>query len=771
MKCDLLDATVSQRAPSPRKRMINVVQKSGERNSGHPIAGLNAIASPEQPKPEPSNKTTRPAFSGSSPRSPTSRTSIRLLQQSIAYHSALRSCSSRQQLGQQHDAVEERGGVVFSRAVSDDGRRQTAISKRAGRGKRVIRRCMELRPHHRAILLCAHSTRFEVHLHLRIIEMDPNGRIVETFSISSGHCLIHLRQSFALAQEHQPQDASTNKSTLSGIYSRYYDSSDDDGKDVRQQEDETSESSSSDEEAALPQESSSADKQEATTSDGLQQDEEAVEPARAKVDRSKRTKKSKPELDHKQREALVLKHLDSLHCYTLPLQEPSKSLALPTSLLPKELRNSRDISAVCRWYLDLATALQNKPIIVLFLRSGRFAAGVFVGDRCVVHTTSQRYTIRKGQGKAQSAQDSSRRPKSMGAQLRRAGEVKLNEDVAETLREWRAHVDRAALILVSCPKTMSKSLFGQGEVLSKDDDRIRRVPLDLGRPTFEHVQVIQSTMTRAAIREVEPQEAAPELESTVVDKATPNQSSAPETVSEDKEELVIPLTLLHAAARDGDLERLRALLTDEASKEIMDFLAGELLMSPLHYAAASTIDAAAACVLELLITGRANPGVVDVRNRPPYFVAASDKVREAFRRARAQLGEDIWDWDEAKVGPPLTSEDLQARKEKEAEKKRRKKARQKEKKAKEKAEAESMQQKLHEEEEERQNQLEAKRVRDGLQPKPAARNACDYCQKICKGKRSDMFKRLDYAYCSTDCVQKHKRELMASAALARLGGT
>jgi hypothetical protein len=33
-----------------------------------------------------------------------------------------------------------------------------------------------------------------------------------------------------------------------------------------------------------------------------------------------------------------------------------------------------------------------------------------------------------------------------------------------------------------------------------------------------------------------------------------------------------------------------------------------------------------------------------------------------------------------------------------------------------------------------------------------------------------MYQRLEYAYCSTECVQRHKRELLASAALARFGG-
>ena len=67
---------------------------------------------------------------------------------------------------------------------------------------------------------------------------------------------------------------------------------------------------------------------------------------------------------------------------------------------------------------------------------------------------------------------------------------------------------------------------------------------------------------------------------------------------------------------------------------------------------------------------------------------------------------------------------------------------------------------------------DARRERAGLRPKTTtASNACDFCQKVCKGKRrSQMFSRLEYVYCGTDCVKKHQRELTAAAAMARLGG-
>jgi hypothetical protein len=131
----------------------------------------------------------------------------------------------------------------------------------------------------------------------------------------------------------------------------------------------------------------------------------------------------------------------------------------------------------------------------------------------------------------------------------------------------------------------------------------------------------------------------------------------------------------------------------------------------------------------------------------------------------------MWPWDVgAKVGPALTIADARARKAKAAEKKRRQRARQKEVKAEERSEAEEAAAKERAEVEARRMEEEARRVRDGLRPKAssAASNACDFCQKVVRGKkRSQMFQRLEYAYCTTECVKGHQRELMAAAATRR----
>eukprot|EP00979_Chaetoceros_neogracilis_P014810 scaffold4912_cov284-Chaetoceros_neogracile.AAC.1 len=39
-------------------------------------------------------------------------------------------------------------------------------------------------------------------------------------------------------------------------------------------------------------------------------------------------------------------------------------------------------------------------------------------------------------------------------------------------------------------------------------------------------------------------------------------------------------------------------------------------------------------------------------------------------------------------------------------------------------------------------------------------------RRVCK-RKSQMFARLDFSYCSTDCVKRHQRELMGAAAAAR----
>mmetsp|Transcript_20782 Transcript_20782/g.45006 ORF Transcript_20782/g.45006 Transcript_20782/m.45006 type:complete len:626 (-) Transcript_20782:110-1987(-) len=496
--------------------------------------------------------------------------------------------------------------------------------------------------------------------------------------------------------------------------------------------------------------------------------------------------KQKLKIDPKQHEANTRKHIETLTCHALPLKEPEKSeLHVASSLLSKEERYANGGRTLAIAFLNISNRLgkERKPVLVLFLRSGRFAGAVFRQGKCTHHRTAQRYTVRKGQGKAQSVQDSQRRPKSMGSQLRRAGEEQLKEDIRDTLRSWKDEVEAAALVFISCPKTMKKSLYDSMEpIIGRDDNRIRRVPLDLGRPTFENVVLIHDVLLSPTVREAPLEKPSESEEQKKGELASIRERISDEenvtTKAGETKQPIIPLSAMHIACKNGDLYVLREILSSKEDDQDVNLLAGEDFMTPLHYAAQSVAGGghgdvdptvAAAMVLELLENGKADPTRVDGRNRPGYFLASNEKVRDAFRIARARLGEESCDWEKARVGPALTPEDVEKRQVKEAEKKRNKKKRQKEKKAKEKAQQQEMEQRRRDEEEKETKAQEAKRIRDGLLPKTnTAPNVCDFCQKVCKGRqRSQMYNRLEYAYCSSECVQKHKRELVAAAAMSR----
>jgi hypothetical protein len=592
-------------------------------------------------------------------------------------------------------------------------------------------------------------------------------KLLETTKIYSERALELLERALDSAQLEE-HDASPISSVAA--LSRYQDSSDDD-------EEGGDESISSDEEKDETVPSASAA---APLAMNMLDETPSATPSYKPTPQSR---KSKPTMDSKQRAAAIQKHIDNLPCLPLPC-DPTTAIYFPSSLLPPEDRRASMLMA-CQSAHKLAISLakadtsQQQLITILCLRSGRFAAAVYQQEQCLDHTTSQRYTVRKGQGKAQSAQDGNRRPKSMGAQLRRAGEQLLKQDVLDTLQRWKEpFLDKSALILICCPKTMMKDLF-EGDVLLKVDKRIRRVPLDVGRPSFEAVGIIHSVLTTETLHEYErPTSLERSLADTGVDASQVTTETADiscdDVIDLPPKEPEVPLTPLHMAARDGNLDALKVILLDDHANEWLDMRAGEHLMTPLHYASQAEEDvlAAADCVYELLVSGRANPCVVDVRNRVPWYLAENEKAREAYRKARAELGEDYCDWEAAKVATALTDDEIQRKKDIEAEKKRKKRARQKQKKAEEKAVDDARAQQLREEAERLKQEEDAKRIRDSLQPKAnTASNTCDFCQMSKKGlKRSQMLQRLDYVYCSSDCVQNHKRELMAAAAMKRLGG-
>ncbi|CAK0840035.1 unnamed protein product [Prorocentrum cordatum] len=150
------------------------------------------------------------------------------------------------------------------------------------------------------------------------------------------------------------------------------------------------------------------------------------------------------------------------------------------------------------------------------------------------------------------------------------------------------------------------------------------------------------------------------------------------------------------------------------------------------------------------LEGGADPAARDSKGRVPYFLCPTQKARDAFRRWRGE-NEDEWDWSAAQVPEALTDEVEQRKKDKDKEKKKKLKEKQKLAKA-----------KAREEDEER-----ARREEEEARALAAAQAKCESCAKPIVSKP---FARLDYLYCSAECVSAHRRELQAQAAMKRFGG-
>ena len=487
-------------------------------------------------------------------------------------------------------------------------------------------------------------------------------------------------------------------------------------------------------------------------------------------------------------------------------ENAGRCVVIPSAILPSQKQDAAPWTSIhlSHSFHSISANLQSFPaaspsVLVVLLRSGRFAAALFSRDVATHHRACTRYTVRKGQGGSQSSNDSSKgKAKSMGSQLRRAGEVSLREDVRKTLvSDWGPAVRGCAALFLAVPNVMKKGFFEESVagLIARDDLRIRRVPVAVLRPTFEACKDVYALLTTVAVRdvtaeeqriisgEVSPAATAADGEQQQGDgflqqqqqqkKKQQQQQQQQEALSHVEEAPPPPpFTPLHDAAKNGDIDALTALL-ENASFIVSELncLAGPKYETPLHLASKGWNEHvpkdAPACVLLLLRFG-ADPTVMDSHGRVPYSVSGNDKVREAYRLGRGEIGEEDVNWAKAYVPAPLDDEKIKEKKAKEKEKKKRQLERKKAEKVEEDKEAAAEAAKKKEEEDAAKAEEEAKRMRAGLSAKKSE-TACDFCGVECR-RRSQMFNRLDWYYCKTECVKNHQRELQAQAAMARMGG-
>ncbi|XP_023786913.1 ankyrin repeat and zinc finger domain-containing protein 1 isoform X1 [Cyanistes caeruleus] len=229
---------------------------------------------------------------------------------------------------------------------------------------------------------------------------------------------------------------------------------------------------------------------------------------------------------------------------------------------------------------------------------------------------------------------------------------------------------------------------------------------------------------------------------------------------------------LFTACKTGDVRTLRHLLGvpedgglpgDSEDGESLD-MARSLLNQPvdergctLLHVAARAGKAEAVC---LLLEAGADPALRDRQERTPYCVSADRVTRNAFRKFMV-VHPDKYDYSRAKVPGPLTQE-MEAKK---LEKKRAQKAQRKQR---EQAQREEQQRWEQEQEKKQQFAALSDREKRALAAErrlaaqlldtgttPANISRCWHCGESLLGRIP--FHYLDFFFCSTACLQTHRR--------------
>ncbi len=369
--------------------------------------------------------------------------------------------------------------------------------------------------------------------------------------------------------------------------------------------------------------------------------------------------------------------------------------SVPDILRQKQLRQALAPSATPDEQngVPLPSSAQDPRYFLCMIGGGHFAAMVVSlapklgkyqnhhGAReatVLAHKTFHRYTTRRKQGGAQSANDAAKgAAHSAGSSLRRYNEAALTNDIRELLHEWRSMIDSAQLLFVRASgSTNRRTLYGpyEGQVLRTNDPRIRSFPFNTRRATQAELMRAFVELTRVKVSEVDEaalaaanakaeREAAAKQAAQTNKAGTQAASSAPPKISEEEAAALLHTSQLQSLIRRSKAPAVTSYITSNAISPDFRFQPTDTQQNhhaptALHLAASINSPSV---VLSLLTKVQADPTTVSDEGKTAFDLAGDRPTRDAFRVARYMLGEKKWNWDKAHVPPALSKEEADKR--------------------------------------------------------------------------------------------------------------
>lgn len=378
-----------------------------------------------------------------------------------------------------------------------------------------------------------------------------------------------------------------------------------------------------------------------------------------------------------------------LFWFTSPLLPAEISLGIYRALFSDvEQQETSYISALRSKQLVAQPEDHNPHVFLCMIGGGHFAASIVslvpkVGKRSgtsnadghvavvLAQKTFHRYTTRRKQGGAQSTNDNSKgNAHSAGSSLRRYNEAALTAEVRGLLESWRGMLRGADLLFIRATGTANRrTLFGYEDApLKSDDSRIRGFPFSTRRATQSELVRCFVELTRAKISRID--EAALTSLSSQPSKPQPPKSPlkpAPLQHTKEEEEALLHTAQLTALIRRSKAPALLSYLTSNKLPADFCFFPRSThhhSPTPLHLAASLNVPAV---IHALLTKTSADPALPNTYGKTSFELAGDRPTRDAFRIARAELGEASRNWDNARVPSGLSRAEVEQREKREKE--------------------------------------------------------------------------------------------------------
>ncbi|KAI1172850.1 hypothetical protein F4777DRAFT_485576 [Nemania sp. FL0916] len=301
------------------------------------------------------------------------------------------------------------------------------------------------------------------------------------------------------------------------------------------------------------------------------------------------------------------------------------------------------------------------------------AAGPMNREATVLaHKTFHRYTTRRKQGGSQSANDNAKgNAHSAGSSIRRYNEQALTDEVRQLLQDWKGLLDTSELLFIRATgATNRRTLFGpyDGQVIRANDARIRGFPFSTRRATQNELMRSFIELTRLKVREIDPAQTAKLVQDASAKPvpAKPAKPAAPK-LTEEEEKAQMHTSQLQALLRRSKLPALLSYLKNNDLQPDFRFQPADSQQNhhaptPLHLAASQN---SAPLVSGLLVKAGADPTAQSPEGKTAFDLAGDRATRDAFRVARDELGESVWDWDAAHVPAALKRVEAEQREKRE----------------------------------------------------------------------------------------------------------